>query len=128
MTQTSDYKTSETSFISTYNRFTRFLVSSVTPIMLIHYFPKCYIFFSFLFLSMPFKTVYGISNRELTSFVEDSKLVRFWLRKFGSRSKEVGLAVVGVTKLGFCVGSSNGYGCRRTLICLPESFWRGIGS
>jgi len=37
---------------------------------------------------MPFKTVYGVSDRELTSLVEDSKLVRFWLRKFGSRPKE----------------------------------------
>ena len=30
MTQTSEYKTSETSFISTYNQFPRFLVKSVT--------------------------------------------------------------------------------------------------
>jgi len=29
LTQTSDYKTSETSFISAYNRFTRFLGRSV---------------------------------------------------------------------------------------------------
>lgn len=37
---------------------------------------------------MPFKTAYGLSDRELTRFVENSELVKFWLKKFSSRPKE----------------------------------------
>jgi hypothetical protein len=88
MTQTSDYETSKTSFINTYNQFTRFLIRSTNLITLIHYSPKAYFFFPFLFWPMLLKTAHSVSDRELTRFVENSGLVKFWLRKSSSRPKE----------------------------------------
>jgi len=37
---------------------------------------------------MPFKTAYGVSDRELARFVEENKLVKFWCQKFSSGPKK----------------------------------------